>query len=66
MSAVEKLTFSVAAGEVVTLPILGLVGGQAAGLLRSGFKYYGIEGAVIFVLDVVLTIVSIGSLTVSD
>jgi len=44
---------------LVTLPLLGLVGGQAAGLLRAGTTYYAIEGAVILVLDLVMLRVSV-------
>jgi ABC-2 type transport system permease protein len=44
---------------LVTVPLLGLVGGQAAGLLRAGTVYYAIEGAVILALDLVLLRLSV-------
>jgi ABC-2 type transport system permease protein len=44
---------------LVTLPLLGLVGGQAAGLLRAGTLFYAVEGAVILALDLVLLRVSV-------
>jgi ABC-2 type transport system permease protein len=44
---------------LVVLPLVGLVGGQVAGLLRAGTGYYAIQGAVILVLDVVLLLASV-------
>ena len=44
---------------LITLPLLGLVGGQAAGLLRAGTLYYALEGAVILMLDLVLLRLSV-------
>ncbi len=34
------------------LPMVGLVGGQVAGLLKAGFGYYALQGAVVLLLDV--------------
>ena len=39
---------------LVTLPILGLMGSQVAGVLRAGTSYYAVIGAVVLVLDVIL------------
>ncbi|XXF76435.1 ABC transporter permease subunit [Myxococcaceae bacterium GXIMD 01537] len=41
------------------LPLVGLVGGQVAGLLTAGVGYYVAQGAVVLVLDVVLLLASI-------
>jgi ABC-2 type transport system permease protein len=39
---------------LVTLPLIGLVGGQLAGLLKAGTVYYAVEGGVVLLLDVLL------------
>lgn len=39
---------------LVSLPILGMVGSQVAGLLRAGTGYYAVVGAVVLVLDLIL------------
>jgi ABC-type Na+ efflux pump permease subunit len=41
------------------LPLVGLVGGQVAGLLTAGVGYYVVEGAVVLLLDVVLLVASV-------
>lgn len=37
---------------LVTLPLLGLAGAQAAGVLRAGASYYALVGAFVFLCDV--------------
>ena len=44
---------------LVTLPLIGLVGGQLAGLLKAGTVYYAIEGVVVLLLDILLVVLSI-------
>jgi ABC-type Na+ efflux pump permease subunit len=44
---------------LVTLPLVGLAGGQLAGFLKAGTRYYAIEGAIVLVLDVLLLVFSI-------
>jgi len=44
---------------LVTLPLVGLAGGQLAGFLKAGTRYYAIEGAIVLVLDVLLLVLSI-------
>jgi ABC-type Na+ efflux pump permease subunit len=44
---------------LVVLPLMGLVAGQLAGWLRAGPAYYGIQGAVVLLLDVALVVASI-------
>jgi hypothetical protein len=44
---------------LVTLPLIGLVGGQLAGLLKAGTVYYAIEGGVVLLLDVVLIVAAV-------
>lgn len=44
---------------LVTLPLVGLVGGQLAGLLRAGTLYYAVEGAIVLLLDIALVAASI-------
>ncbi|MBX5483024.1 MAG: ABC transporter permease [Myxococcaceae bacterium] len=39
---------------LVSLPILGMVGSQVAGVLRAGAGYYAIVGAVVLLLDLLL------------
>ena len=41
------------------LPLIGLVGGQVAGLLRAGSAFYAIEGAVVLIADLLLVAVSV-------
>ncbi len=44
---------------LVTLPLVGLVGGQLAGLLKAGTAYYAIEGGVVLLLDAVLVVAAV-------
>jgi ABC-type Na+ efflux pump permease subunit len=44
---------------LVVLPLVGLVGGQVAGLLQAGIGYYAVQGAVVLVLDVLLLVASV-------
>jgi ABC-type Na+ efflux pump permease subunit len=44
---------------LVVLPLVGLVGGQVAGLLTAGVGYYAVQGAVVLLLDAVLLVASI-------
>lgn len=44
---------------LVVLPLVGMVGGQVAGVLKAGFLYYALQGAVVLVLDLVLLWASI-------
>ncbi len=44
---------------LVVLPLVGLVGGQVAGVLTAGVGYYALQGAVVLLLDVGLLIASI-------
>ncbi|MBN9683345.1 MULTISPECIES: ABC transporter permease subunit [unclassified Corallococcus] len=44
---------------LVVLPLVGLVGGQVAGVLKAGMGYYAIQGGVVVVLDVILLAASI-------
>ncbi|MCP3057961.1 ABC transporter permease [Myxococcus sp. K38C18041901] len=44
---------------LVVLPLVGMVGGQVAGVLKAGFMYYALQGAVVLVLDLVLLWASI-------
>ncbi|MHA7633076.1 ABC transporter permease subunit [Corallococcus sp. M7] len=44
---------------LVVLPLVGLVGGQVAGVLKAGMGYYAIQGAVVLVLDFILLAASI-------
>lgn len=44
---------------LVLLPLVGLMGGQVAGVLKSGFAYYLLQGAVVLVLDAFLLWASI-------
>ncbi|MGQ0507400.1 MAG: ABC transporter permease subunit [Myxococcaceae bacterium] len=44
---------------LVTLPILGLVGGQVAGVLRASTTYYALQGAAVLILDLILISVSV-------
>jgi ABC-type Na+ efflux pump permease subunit len=44
---------------LVTLPLLGLVGAQVAGLLKSGGAYYGILALLVFLLDLVIVRASV-------
>jgi ABC-type Na+ efflux pump permease subunit len=37
---------------LVVLPLVGLVAGQVAGLLRAGVAYYALQGVVVLLLDV--------------
>lgn len=39
---------------LVVLPMMGLVGGQMAGFLNAGVRYYALQAAVVLVLDVLL------------
>ncbi len=44
---------------LITLPILGLVGAQLAGLLRASTGYYALQGAAVLVMDIVLVVFSV-------
>jgi len=44
---------------LVTLPLIGLVGGQLAGLLKAGTVYYAVEGGVVLLLDAALIVATI-------
>ena len=44
---------------LVTLPLIGLVGGQLAGLLKAGTVYYAVEGGVVLLLDAGLIVATI-------
>jgi len=44
---------------LVTLPLVGLVGGQLAGFLKAGTRYYAWEGLVVLVLDMALIAASV-------
>lgn len=44
---------------LVVLPLVGMVGGQVAGVLKAGLGFYALQGAVVLVLDVVLLFASI-------
>jgi ABC-type Na+ efflux pump permease subunit len=43
---------------LVVLPLLGLAGGQVAGLLRAGPRYYALEGGLVLLLDLALVALS--------
>ncbi|RYZ34028.1 MAG: ABC transporter permease [Myxococcaceae bacterium] len=44
---------------LVVLPLVGLVGGQVAGVLKADLRYYAIQGGVVLVLDLILLVASI-------
>src|SRR5215217_90373 len=44
---------------LVVLPLVGMVGGQVAGVLKAGLGFYALQGAVVLVLDAVLLVASI-------
>lgn len=44
---------------LVVLPLIGLVGGQVAGVLQAGPRYYALQALVVLILDVVLVALSV-------